>query len=264
MNFGFIRKALYPLGWCCGAIIGERHAFAGQPEPWQVWYQPPSSPVMENIASLHDFISWVMVGVVFLVLALLGYVVYRFNERRNPVPATFSHNVPLEIVWTTIPVVILVAISIPSFHLLYMMDKAHDADLTLKVTGYQWYWNYEYPDYGGVSFDSFMKGEEDLGPGEPRLLAVDNEAVVPVGAVVRVILTSDDVIHSWAIPSLGVKSDTVPGRLNETWMRIDQPGVYYGQCSELCGVEHAFMPVAVRAVSQDEFDQWIAHASEDL
>lgn len=248
--------------WCFVAVfyasICSAQAAGGQPQPWQLGYQPAATPVMEQIASLHDFITWIMVGVVLLVLGLLGYIVMRFNARSNPVPATFSHNVVVEVLWTVVPVIILISVAIPSFRLLYMMDKAHDADMTLKVTGHQWYWSYEYPDHGGFSFDSFVKDSESLQPGEPRLLAVDREAVVPVGMTVRVLLTSEDVLHSWAVPSLGIKTDTMPGRLNETWFRIEKPGVYYGQCSELCGVQHGFMPIAVRAVEKEEFDRWIS------
>lgn len=236
----------------------------GQPHPWQIWHQEPSTPVMEQIASLHGFMVWISVAIVLLVMALTGYVVWRFNERRNPVPARFSHNQLLEFAWTAVPVLILVIVAIPSFKLLYFMDRAQDADMTIKVTGHQWYWSYEYPDHGGFVFDSFMKYEDDLEPGEPRLLAVDNEVVLPVGATVRVLMTSNDVIHAWAIPALGVKTDNVPGRLTETWMRIDRPGVYYGQCSELCGVNHGFMPIAVRGVSPEEFEQWVGEAQEQF
>ncbi|KJS35022.1 MAG: cytochrome C oxidase subunit II [Rhodospirillaceae bacterium BRH_c57] len=239
-------------------------ALAGQPEPWQIWHQDPASPVMDQIESLHGFLVWISTAIVLLVMALLGYVMWRFNEKRNPVPARFSHNQLLEFGWTAIPVVILVIIAIPSFKLLYFMDRAQEADMTIKVTGHQWYWSYEYPDNGGFAFDSFMKYPDDLEPGEPRLLAVDNEVVLPVGTTVRVIMTSQDVIHSWAVPALGVKTDNVPGRLTETWLRIERPGVYYGQCSELCGVNHGFMPIAVRGVSAEDFEQWVVEAQEQF
>lgn len=237
-------------------------AAKGQPEPWQVWTQDAASPVMERIASLNDFITWIIVGIVLLVMFLLGYVILRFNARRNPVPAKFSHNQMLEFAWTAVPIVILVIIAIPSFQLLYYMDKTQEADMTIKVVGHQWYWSYEYPDHGNFMFDSFMKYPEDLEPDEPRLLAVDNEVVLPVDTNVRILLTSTDVIHAWAVPSLGVKTDTVPGRVNETWVRIEEPGMYYGQCSELCGVNHGFMPIAVRAVSKEEFQAWVTEAQE--
>ncbi|MFC7451719.1 cytochrome c oxidase subunit II [Insolitispirillum peregrinum] len=232
----------------------------GQPVPWQMWYQDPASPVMEQIVGLNSFISWIMAGVVLLVLVLLITVVVRFNARTNPVPSTTTHNVPLEIGWTVLPILILLVIAVPSFRLLYFMDKAPQADMTLKVTGHQWYWSYEYPDHGAFTFDAFMKDAGDLQGAEPRLLAVDNPVVVPVGVTVRVLTTSSDVIHSWAVPSLGVKMDANPGRSNETWIRAERPGTYYGQCSELCGVNHGFMPIAVKAVSAEEFTAWVTAA----
>lgn len=232
----------------------------GQPHPWQMWYQEAASPVMERIIGLNSFISWVMIGVVLLVLALLVVVVFRFNAKANPIPSTTSHNVPLEIAWTVIPILILLVIAVPSFRLLYYMDRAPQADMTIKAIGHQWYWSYEYPDHGAFTFDTFMKDSADLQAGEPRLLAVDNPVVIPVGATVRVLITSSDVIHSWAVPSLGVKTDANPGRLNETWIKANRPGVYYGQCSELCGVNHGFMPIAVKAVSPADFETWLGEA----
>ncbi|NKD54075.1 MULTISPECIES: cytochrome c oxidase subunit II [unclassified Haematospirillum] len=254
---GFVPVLSFMAVYCLSAVQ-TLAADGGQPQPWQMGYQKAATPVMEHITSLHDFITWIMAGVVVLVLGLLGYVVVRFNANRNPVPATFSHNVAVEVLWTLVPVLVLISIAVPSFRLLYMMDKAQDAEMTLKVTGHQWYWSYEYPDHGGLSFDSFMKDAASLQSGEPRLLSVDREAVVPVGTTIRVLLTSEDVLHSWAVPSLGVKTDTMPGRLNETWIRIEKPGTYYGQCSELCGVQHGFMPIAVRAVAKKDFDRWVA------
>ncbi|AMW35014.1 cytochrome c oxidase subunit II [Haematospirillum jordaniae] len=254
---GFVPVLSFMAVYCFSAVQALA-ADGGQPQPWQMGYQKAATPVMEHITSLHDFITWIMAGVVVLVLGLLGYVAVRFNANRNPVPATFSHNVTVEVLWTLVPVLVLISIAVPSFRLLYMMDKAQDAEMTLKVTGHQWYWSYEYPDHGGLSFDSFMKDAASLQSGDPRLLAVDREAVVPVGTTIRVLLTSEDVLHSWAVPSLGVKTDTMPGRLNETWIRIEKPGTYYGQCSELCGVQHGFMPIAVRAVAKKDFDRWVA------
>lgn len=228
----------------------------GQPAPWQMWYQHAGSPVMERIVSLNSFITWIMVAVVLVVLALLVTVMLCFNARAHPVPSKTAHNVPLEIAWTIIPVIILTVIAVPSFRLLFFMDRAAQADLTIKATGHQWYWSYEYPDHGAFTFDAFMKDESSLEHGEPRLLAVDNPVVIPVGATVRVLTTSGDVIHSWAVPSLGVKMDANPGRLNETWIKAERPGMYYGQCSELCGVNHGFMPIAVKAVAAEEFTAW--------
>lgn len=228
----------------------------GQPQPWQMTFQAAASPVMERITSLHNYITVVMILVVVLVMALLAVVMVRFNARANPKPQTFSHNTVLEVAWTAIPVLILLVIAVPSFKLLYFMDRTNEADFTLKVTGHQWYWSYEYPDHN-LAFDSFMKDSSALEPQDPRLLAVDNEVVIPVGATVRVLMTSQDVIHAWAVPALGVKTDSMPGRLNETWIRADRAGTYYGQCSELCGVNHGFMPIAVRAVSAEEFKSWV-------
>lgn len=237
-------------------------ALADQPHAWQMGYQDPASPVMERIESLHNFITIIMTGVVLLVMALLAYIAVKFNARANPVPSRTAHNTPLEIAWTVIPILILLVIAVPSFRLLYFMDRTQDADITIKAIGHQWYWSYEYPDHGNFTFDSFMKYPEDLKDGEPRLLAVDNDIVVPVGKNVRILITSTDVIHSFAVPSLGLKTDANPGRTNETWMRIETPGIYYGQCSELCGTNHGFMPLAVRAVPEEEFEAWVVEARE--
>lgn len=237
-------------------------AAAGEPRPWQIWHQDSASPVMDQIVALHTYLVWITTAVVLMIMALIGWCLWRFNAKRNPVPARFAHNQILEFSWTAIPIIILVIIAIPSFRLLYFMDRAQEAEMTVKVTGFQWFWGYEYPDHGGIYFDSFMKQDEDLLPGEPRLLAVDNEVVLPVDTTVRIVLTANDVIHSWAVPALGIKTDSVPGRLTETWVRIERPGVYYGQCSELCGINHGFMPIAVRAVPQDEWEAWLEDAQE--
>lgn len=239
-----------------GVVSGS--AAAGQPEPWQVNMQDPASPVMEQIYDLHSYISIIMICIVLLVMGLLGFCIFRFNAKRNPTPSKFSHNTLLEVAWTAIPVLILVAIAVPSFRLLYFMDRTQEADMTLKVIGHQWYWSFEYPDHGDVAIDSFMKYPEDLEEGEPRLLAVDTPVVLPEDTNIRIIITSNDVIHSFAIPSLGLKTDAVPGRLNETWVRVEEPGMYYGQCSELCGVNHGFMPAALRIVPKEEFEAWMA------
>ncbi|MQX35017.1 cytochrome c oxidase subunit II [Roseospira navarrensis] len=252
-----VRQAIPVLAALAVALGGAGAALAAQPQPWQMWAQPAASPTMAKIDNLHIYLTLIMVGICLLVFALLFYVIRRFHHSRNPVASKRTHNTPLEIVWTLIPVLILVAVAFPSFRLLYFMDRTTEADMTVKVIGHQWYWSYEYSDHGGIAFDSFMKFDEELEPGEPRLLAVDEPLRVPVGANIRLLLTADDVLHSWAVPALGVKQDTVPGRLVESWMRIDEPGVYYGQCSELCGVNHAFMPIEVRALPQAAFDAWI-------
>jgi cytochrome c oxidase subunit 2 len=189
-------------------------------------------------------------------------VIYRYNARRNPVPSKTAHNTLLEVAWTVLPVLTLLVIVIPSMKLLYYSDKAQQPDMTLKVTGHQWYWTYTYPDQGEFSFDSVPIPAENLEPGQPRLLVVDNPVVVPVGTTIQVLLASDDVIHDWAVPSLGLKKDATPGRVNETWFRANQEGTFYGMCSELCGVNHYFMPIEVRAVSKEAFDAWVEEAKQ--
>lgn len=234
----------------------------GQPTNWQKGFQEPASPVMHQISEVHDKVMILVFCIGALVIGLVLYSVWRFHESRNPTPAKFSHNTPLEIIWTTIPILILIVIAIPTFKLIYYMDKVPQADMTVKVVGHQWYWSYEYPDHGDFGFDSYMIPDEQLQPGQPRLLAVDNPVVVPVHKNIRIIATSEDVIHSWAVPSFGVKKDTVPGRLNETWFRAEKEGMFYGQCSELCGPQHGFMPIAVKVVSQESFDRWVKEGQE--
>lgn len=235
----------------------------GKATPWQLGFQGAASPVMEQFHWFHEYLLYIIIGISVFVLALLVYVALRFNAKSNPKPATFTHNAMVEVVWTVIPVIILVAIAVPSLRIHYEYSDNEtiidNPDLTLKVKGHQWYWNYEYPD-DGIAFDSYMKQEEDLLPGEPRLLATDNKVVVPVNKVVRVQVTGADVIHSWAMPAFGVKQDTVPGRLNETWFKATKEGIYYGQCSELCGKYHGFMPIEVHVVSDAKYQEWIAYA----
>lgn len=238
-------------------------ALADQPKPWQMGFQEPVSPVMAQIIDLHDFITWIMVAVVVLVFAVLAYVMVRFNEQRNPTPSKKAHNLPLEIVWTVIPIIILVIIAGPSFRLLFFMDKAQDAEMTIKAIGHQWYWSYEYPDHGDFTFDAYIKDEEDLEEGEPRLLATDETVVLPVDTTIRILTTADDVIHAWAVPAFGIKIDAVPGRLQEAWVKIEREGDYYGMCSELCGVNHGFMPIAIKAVSKEKFAEWVEWAQEE-
>ena len=244
--------------------VGAARAAEGMPRPWEWWHQPPATPLMERVDAFHYFIFWIMVGICALVVALMAYVLIRFNAKRNPTPTRTAHNTPIEIIWTIVPVLILVSIAIPSFRLLYYTDLTTDAEMTVKVTGRQWYWDYEYPDHGGFTITSLMIPEEELEPGQPRLLAVDNPLVLPVDTTVRIQITGGDVLHSWAVPSFGIKTDAIPGRLNETWARIESEGVYYGQCSEICGVGHAYMPIAVRAVSKEEFAQWVRQAQAEF
>lgn len=238
------------------ALPGE----AAQPEPWQLGFQEAATPVMEAINSFHNFILAIITVITLFVLALLIYVMVRFNAKANPTPSKTSHNTTIEVVWTVVPVIILVVIAIPSFRLLYMEQTIPEPDITIKTTGYQWYWSYEYPDQDGMTFDSIMLRDDELAEGQPRLLAVDNPMVVPVGATVKMLVTAGDVLHNWAMPAFGVKMDAVPGRLNETWFRAERVGTYYGQCSELCGRDHAFMPIEVRVVSQEEYALWLDDA----
>ena len=229
----------------------------GKASPWQLGFQEAASPVMAQITDFHTYVTIIITVIALFVLGLMIYVMARFNEKRNPNPSRTSHNTPIEVAWTVIPIFILVAIAIPSFRLLFAQYDFPKADITITATGSQWYWSYEYPDEG-IRFDSIMVPEANLKEGQPRLLTVDNEVVVPVNANVVVGLKSNDVIHDWAVPSFGVKLDAVPGRLQQTWFRAEHEGMFYGQCSELCGRNHAFMPIAIRVVSQDEYDAWVA------
>jgi cytochrome c oxidase subunit 2 len=251
-------------------------AASAAPAPWEASLQEPISPIGEMVVRFNHGTQIVIVLITLFVLALLLYVMWRFNAKRHPVPTRTSHNTLVEVVWTVVPVLILVGIAIPSFALLFAeydparaitgYDPAKDKPLTIKVTGNQWFWSYEYPDNDGVSFDSRMLTDDQRTDpaNQPRLLAVNNEMVVPQGVVVRLQVTGADVIHSFAMQPLGIKTDAVPGRLNETWFRADKPGIYYGQCSELCGKDHAFMPIAMRVVPQDKFTAWVTAAKTDL
>ena len=260
-----VRKRLTLVAITLVAILmGGEAALAGlgQPSPWQVGLQQSASPVMDNIIWFHDFLLYIITGIAGFVLVLLVVVMVRFNARTNPIPSRTTHHTLIEIAWTLIPIVILMFIAVPSFKLLFFQLNVPPADLTVKVTGKQWYWSYSYPDNGQFEFDSLMLKEGERKEGQPRLLAVDNEMVVPVNKTVRVITTGSDVIHSFAVPSFGIKIDAVPGRINETWFTATREGVYYGQCSELCGKDHAFMPIAVRAVSEQAFSAWVEEAKK--
>lgn len=237
----------------------------GAPTDWQLGLQQAASPVKEQLDSFHDLLLVIITAITLFVLALLVYVMVRFRRSANPTPSTTTHHTWLEIAWTGIPVLILLVIAVPSFRVLYFMEKAPNPELTVKVTGHQWYWSFEYPDHEGLAFEARMlEDAEAKAKGEPRLLAVDNRMVVPVGADIRVLVTGADVIHSLAFPALGVKKDGIPGRLNETWFRAEREGVYYGQCSEICGTGHAFMPIAVEAVSKERFQQWLAQSKQAM
>ncbi|WP_436642901.1 cytochrome c oxidase subunit II [Microbaculum sp. FT89] len=245
---------------------GAMPALAQQPKPWQLDFQAAATPVMESITSFHNFLLILITLITLFVVVLLGMCVVRFNARANPNPSRTSHHTMLEVAWTVLPVIILVVIAIPSFRLLYFQLEVPEPDVTIKATGYQWYWGYEYPDHDGLSFDAIMLAEDELQPGQPRLLATDNDVVVPVNKVVKMLITSDPlgVIHAWTIPSFGSKVDAVPGRMNETWFKATKTGMYYGQCSELCGRDHAYMPISVRVVTQEEYDAWVAEQTAHL
>jgi cytochrome c oxidase subunit II len=244
------------------ASAGAAWAGLGQPTPWQMDLQDAASPVMRDVANFHFFLLWVIAVISAFVLALLLICIVRFNARANRTPSRTTHNTPIEILWTIVPVIILAAIAVPSFRLLFVQLEVPKPDLTVKVTGKQWFWSYSYPDNGNFEFDSMMVPEKDLKPGQLRLLAVDNEMVVPVNKVVHVLVTGADVIHSFAVTSFGIRMDAVPGRLNETWFKATTEGVFYGQCSELCGKDHSFMPIAVRVVSESDFATWVGEAKK--
>lgn len=248
-----------------GFVVAIGEAFAdGMAKPWEINLQPAASPVMERVHDFHNFLLVIIIAIVAIVLGILAFIIFRFNSRANPVPSKTSHNTVLEVVWTAIPIIILVVIAIPSLKLLYYSDKTQDYDMTLKITGHQWYWSYEYPDQGAFVFDSIPVGAEDLQPGQPRLLTVDNAVVLPVDTNIQLLIASDDVIHNWAVPSLGLKKDATPGRVNESWVRINKEGTYYGMCSELCGVNHYFMPIQIEAVSKEQFAEWVDKAKEEF
>ena len=246
---------------CVGATMA--HAL-GRPEPWQIGFQEAASPVMARIDSFHNMLLVIITLIAVFVLSLMLYVMVRFNAKRNPVPSKTSHNTLIEVIWTVVPIMILVIIAVPSFKLLYFQKVVPEAEMTIKAVGNQFYWSYEYPDHDGLTFDAVLKDRDALEGDEPWLLETDNRVVVPVATNIRLLITASDVIHSWAVPSLGVKMDAVPGRLNESWMRIEHEGVYYGQCSEFCGTHHGFMPIAVEAVSKEAFAAWLEKAKKEF
>jgi cytochrome c oxidase subunit II len=241
---------------------GAAFAGVGQPSPWQIGLQQSATPVMDDIVAFHYGLLWVIGAITAFVLALLIIIMVKFNARANPTPSRTTHNTFLEVAWTVVPVIILVTIALPSFRILFFQLNTPPADLTIKATGKQWYWSYAYPDNGNFEFDSLILTDKELKADQPRLLSVDNEIVVPVNKVVRVQVTGAEVIHAFAVPSFGVKIDGIPGRLNETWFKVNKEGMYYGQCSELCGKDHAFMPIAVRAVSEQAFSTWVEEAKK--
>ena len=236
------------------------NTFADQPKDWQLGFQNPASDGMRDIVNFHNnLLLPIIIAISVFVLFLMLYACVRFRASANPNPSKRTHNVTVEILWTLIPCLILIVMAVPSFKILYKQDTIPKADLTIKAVGYQWYWGYEYPDEN-IIFDSYMIEEKDLRSDQPRLLSVDNEVVVPVNKVVKVLITANDVLHAWALPAFGVKRDAVPGRINETWFKAEKEGTYYGQCSELCGIKHAFMPITVKVVSDEEYQEWLSEA----
>ena len=246
------------------ALAGAAWAqdFVGKSAPWQLGLREAASPTMERLNSFHNGLLILILVISVFVLLLLMYIMIRFRAARNPNPSKNTHNTLLEVVWTVVPILILVAVAVPSFRLLYFADRTADAELTIKAIGSQWFWSYEYPDHDNLAFDAIMVEDEDIQEGQVRLLSTDNDVVLPVNTNIRILTTANDVIHSFAMPNLGIKLDAVPGRINETWVRIEREGMYYGQCSELCGVRHGFMPIAIRVVSKAEFDRWVDEAKE--
>ena len=235
-------------------------ALADQPKDWQLGFQNPASDGMRDIVNFHNnLLLPIIIAISVFVLFLMLYACVRFRASANPNPSKRTHNVTVEILWTLIPCLILIVMAVPSFKILYKQDTIPKADLTIKAVGYQWYWGYEYPDEN-IIFDSYMIEEKDLKADQPRLLSVDNQVVVPVNKVVKVLITANDVLHAWALPAFGVKRDAVPGRINETWFKAEKVGTYYGQCSELCGIKHAFMPITVKVVSEEDYQEWLSEA----
>ena len=257
---GLVAFAAAALAGAAGAVAGN----VGAPENWQWNLQEAATPVMERMNSFHNMLLIIIVAISAFVFLLLAIIVVRFNARANPTPSKTTHNTMLEMIWTGVPVIILIVIAVPSFKLLYYQDRTPEADMTIKAIGNQWFWSYEYPDHDELYFDAIMLEDDELAEGQPRMLATDYNVVVPVDTTVRVLVTATDVIHAWAMPSFGVKMDAVPGRVNETWFRATEEGIYYGMCSELCGVLHGFMPIAVEVVSQDAFAEWLVWAGEEF
>ena len=244
------------------SMLSASGAMAGQPEPWGLGLQEAASPIMEQMNDFHNLLLVIIIAITLFVSGLLLWAIIRFNRSANPEPSKFHHNTTLEVLWTVVPILILIVIAIPSFRLLYAQHSYPKPDLTIKATGYQWYWNYEYPE-AGFSFGSFMVEDADLEADQPRLLSVDADVVVPVDKTVQVLVTAADVMHNWTVPAFGSKVDAIPGRVNRTWFKATKTGTFYGQCSELCGTRHAFMPIAVRVVTQGEYDAWLEQAEQE-
>ena len=237
------------------------------PQQTQLGFNDAASPQMKRLVAFHDdLLMPIITAITLFVLGLLVVTMVRFNSHANKESSSTTHNVPLEIAWTLIPVLILIVIAIPSFKLLFYLSKTPETEMTLKVTGYQWYWGYEYPDHDNLTFLSYMIPDEDIDEkkGQRRLLSTDNPVVLPIDTNIEIIITAADVIHAWTVPAFGVKKDAVPGRLNQTWVRIDEPGTYFGQCSEICGINHAYMPIEIKAVTKEEFKEWLKGAKKEF
>ena len=258
----FKKISKWGAGLAAFSAAGLASAAASQPKDWQITFQEAASENMTMITDFNNFLLILMTAISVFVLGLMLYVMVRFNARANPEPSKTTHNTLVEVIWTVVPIVILVVIAIPSFRLLYFQRDIPEADMTVKAVGYQWYWGYEYPDHGEFAFDSLMLTDEERGD-QPRLLATDTAMVVPVDTTVRVIVTAADVLHAFAMPAFGLKMDAVPGRLNETWFKAEKTGTFYGQCSELCGIRHAFMPIRIEVVSKADFALWVEEAQNE-
>jgi len=267
-----VKKLAHAALMLSGLLLSIKGAFAAQPVDWQLGLQPAATDMMRQIREFEHYTMWFIVPITLFVLALLIYVGVKFRASANPTPSKTTHNTSIEVVWTLGPILILLAIAVPSFNILtQQLAPEEEPQLTIKATGYQWYWGYEYQTEGEVSFDSLMLQEDDRSTyGKenvaeyPRLLAVDNDIVVPVDTMVRLTVTAADVIHAFAMPAFGIKIDAIPGRLNETWFKAEKEGLYYGQCSELCGKDHAYMPIGIRVVSNEQYNTWLAAAADDL
>ncbi len=259
-----ISRILAILTAVVGVWFAPTRSALAQATPWQTGFQEAASPVMERIESFNTLLLPLISAIVVFVLGLLLYTAWRFSEKRNPTPSKTTHNTVIEVLWTVIPVIILVIIAVPSFKLLYYADRVENADMTIKAIGSQWYWSYEYPDDGNFTFDSIMVPDDEIGPGQLRLLDTDNPVVLPVDTNIRLLITATDVLHNFAMPAFGIKLDAVPGQVNETWVRITREGTFYGQCSELCGLGHSYMPIMVKAVSKEAYAQWVEQAKEEF
>lgn len=248
-----------------GDVLAQDAEVRGISTDWQWGFQDAASPIMVDIHWFYDVILLPMMLIISAFVAILMvYIFIKFRRSARPEPSRNTHNTLLEVLWTGIPILILIGIAIPSLRLLYYEEIVPEADMTVVATGNQWFWSYEYPDQGGIEFASFLVTDDELEPGQPRLLTTDTQVVLPAGKVIHFLVTSADVIHAWALPAAGVKTDAVPGRVNDFWLQIDEPGIYYGQCSELCGVDHGYMPIMVDVRSPEDFDSWVAEQQAAL